>query len=279
MNHDLLMEFRKYPRLPMFYLLPREIVDRINLLEFPRNPHEVLRNPHWQEVYNSDYFLLALTDTWAWMMWQFLEIRGGMESYSGYDPFWIMAHALQLWQDLLCKLGATTDKLAACPKDAVIPYCSMDEASIWCENLAKLFWSDTELKMAEVREIVESHRAHEDYDARYSNIKKDFHRHYYHTRSKRVKMVSLEACVEDDEHHIHEIADPSSGFEEGVMAEDFCQRFKERLSPKDMEILELRAQGFTYEKIAEKLGYKGHSGVIKRMQAITKEFVKYEEEQ
>jgi chromosomal replication initiation ATPase DnaA len=34
-----------------------------------------------------------------------------------------------------------------------------------------------------------------------------------------------------------------------------------------------------YEEIAERLGYKNHSGVIKRIQAITKEFIKYEEEQ
>lgn len=216
MNDNLIAEFSKYPRLPMFYLLPQKIVERINLSDFPRNPHVVINNPDWQEVYHSDYFLLALTDTWAWMMWQFLGIRGGMESYSGYDPFWIMAHALQLWQDLICKLGATTDKLADCPENASIPYYSMEEASIWCENLALLFWNDTELRMKGIREVVESNRAHEDYDARYSNIKKDFHRHYYHTRSKKVKMVSLEACMEDDEHHIHEIADPTSGFEDSV---------------------------------------------------------------
>ena len=30
---------------------------------------------------------------------------------------------------------------------------------------------------------------------------------------------------------------------------------------------------------ADKLGYKTHSGVIKRMQEITRAFIKYEEEQ
>ena len=44
-----------------------------------------------------------------------------------------------------------------------------------------------------------------------------------------------------------------------------------------MAILELRVEGFTYEEIAKELGYKNHSGVIKRMQAITKAFIQYEE--
>jgi len=45
-----------------------------------------------------------------------------------------------------------------------------------------------------------------------------------------------------------------------------------------MKILELRVEGFTHAEIADKLGYKNHSGVIKRMQSITREFVKYEEQ-
>jgi DNA-directed RNA polymerase specialized sigma24 family protein len=85
--------------------------------------------------------------------------------------------------------------------------------------------------------------------------------------------------MEDDEHGIFDIEDKSANFEENIISEDFCQRFKVRLSEKDMKILELRVEGFTYEEIAEKFGYKNHSGVIKRMQAITKEFIKYEEEQ
>jgi DNA-directed RNA polymerase specialized sigma24 family protein len=112
-----------------------------------------------------------------------------------------------------------------------------------------------------------------------TNVRKDFLRKWYHTRSKNVQTVSLEACLEDDEHGIYEIEDTSGDFQDRVAGEDFCQRFKARLSPKDMEILGLRVEGFTYEEIADKLGYKNHSGVIKRMQAITKAFIKYEGEQ
>jgi DNA-directed RNA polymerase specialized sigma24 family protein len=119
----------------------------------------------------------------------------------------------------------------------------------------------------------------EDFERRDTNVRKDFLRRWYHTRSKKVKAVSLEACMEDEEHGIHEIEDISSSFEDSVVAEDFCQRFKARLSEKDLEILELRVLGFTYEEIADKLGYKNHSGVIKRIRSIAKAFEKYEERQ
>ena len=60
--------------------------------------------------------------------------------------------------------------------------------------------------------------------------------------------------------------------------EDFCQRFKATLSPKDMAILELRVEGYGYQEIADKLGYKTHSAAVKRMEAIKRRFIQYEEE-
>lgn len=80
--------FKGHEPLMMFYLLPEEVVARTELTDFPRDPYEVLNNSKWREVYESDYFQLVLADTWAWLIWEHLGIRGGMEQYSGYDPFW-----------------------------------------------------------------------------------------------------------------------------------------------------------------------------------------------
>ena len=93
------------------------------------------------------------------------------------------------------------------------------------------------------------------------------------------KTVSLESCLEDEEHPVYDIEDESANIEDTVVAEDYYQRFKDRLSSKDMEILQMRVDGFTYEEIAKTLGYKTHSAVLKRMQSIQKAFIKYEEEQ
>ena len=61
-------------------------------------------------------------------------------------------------------------------------------------------------------------------------------------------------------------------------SEDFCQRFKATLSQKDRAILELRVERYTLEEIADRLGYKTHSAVVKRMEAIKKRFLRYEQE-
>ena len=133
--------------------------------------------------------------------------------------------------------------------------------------------------MQPILDAVREMPCHEDFEEWDTNVRKDFMRKWYRTRSKKVQTVSLEACTEDDDHGIHEIEDVSSRFEESVVADDYCQRFKDRLSDKDIRILGLRADGFTHKEIARIAGYKNHSGVIKRIQAITKAFIRYEEEQ
>ena len=92
-------------------------------------------------------------------------------------------------------------------------------------------------------------------------------------------MVSLEACMEDDNHGIHEIAADIGDIAEIATGNDFAERFIARLSVRDREILELRLQGYTYQEIGERLGYKNPSGAIKRMQVIAKMLRKYEDEQ
>ena len=109
-------------------------------------------------------------------------------------------------------------------------------------------------------------------------IKRRGNLEFIEERSKVSDVVELEACIEDENSGIHEIADPAGDFTMQVEAEDFCQRFKATLSDKDMEILELRVEGQTYEEIADRLGYKNHSGVVKRMEAIKKRFIQYEKD-
>ena len=124
-------------------------------------------------------------------------------------------------------------------------------------------------------DIVQEMPCDEDFEKWGTNACKDFLLRWYHTRSKRVQTVSLEACIEDENSGIHEIADPARDFTMQVEAEDFCQRFKATLSDKDMEILELRVEGQTYEEIADRLGYKTYIGVIKRVNAVKKKLQKY----
>ena len=102
--------FRGHEPLMMFYLLPEEIVKRAKLDDFPRDPYEALDNPEWRKTYESDYFQLVLSDTWAWLIWEHLGVRGGMEQFSGYDPFWMLAHAYSMWMRVFQAMGLTAER-------------------------------------------------------------------------------------------------------------------------------------------------------------------------
>jgi len=53
-----------------------------------------------------------------------------------------------------------------------------------------------------------------------------------------------------------------------VVSRATVEQFKATLSEKDMAMLEMRMQGYALEEIAGKLGYKNHSGVLKRIRKI-----------
>ena len=119
--------FRGHEPLMMFYLLPEEVVARTELTDFPRDPYIILDDPKWREVYGSDYFQLALCDTWAWLIWDYLGIRGGMQKYSGYDPFWRLAHAYNMWMLVFMAMGLTAEKYFDLEPGDLLRYLSHEE--------------------------------------------------------------------------------------------------------------------------------------------------------
>ena len=112
----------------------------------------------------------------------------------------------------------------------------------------------TEQGWQPILDVVRELPCHEDFEPYGSRVHRDFHRKWYHTRSKRAQMVSLDECLADESHSIHEMVAGSTEIAESIAAEDFAARFKARLSEKDMAILELRVKGYTYDEIADKLG-------------------------
>lgn len=101
---------------------------------------------------------------------------------------------------------------------------------------------------------------------------------WYHTRSKKAEF-SLEGYKEhlmeayDDDGW--EVPDPVSDFEDEVVENVDVQRFMATLSEKDRNILQLRQDGYTLQEIADKLEYKTHSAVLKRINKIGRQYEKY----
>jgi len=265
--------------LPFVYLLPEDTIAKCPTLQtLPRKVREVVYDENMMAIVESDIFLKEIMEAIAALVFPHFGFRGWKEDYAEFSPIWRLAYDLPLWvKTLEREIGWGLQSLFLIPSSTVIPFFNPDYIKdvigrLVQRGIAEDGWQTT-------LDVVREMPCDEDFERRDTNVRKDFLRKWYHTRSKRVQTVSLEACMEDQEHGIHEVEDVSSSFEDSVVAEDFCQRFKVRLSEKDMRILELRVEGFTYEEIADKLGYKNHSGVIKRIQSITKAFVKYEEEQ
>jgi len=256
------IHFRGHDPLMMFYLLPEEVVARTELTDFPREPYTALDDPDWRKVYESDYFQLALSDTWAWLVWDYLDVRGGMEQYSGYDPFWRLAHTYSLWMQVFRSMGLTAERYFAniAPGDqmAYLPY---EEAADMIRIMVGHYIASTNFRLW--HDVVKEHRAHEDYDSRRSSVKMDFHRQWYHSRAK-VKVLDF---IQVDE--------PSYYPYDGIDSRLDVERFTSRLDDKNQKIVKLLLAGYTQVEIAQKLGFANHSGVNKRIKKIGAEFKEY----
>ena len=92
--------------LPMFYCIPREIVQQRPIyLQLPRCPYEVLRTDKYDKIVNDDAFLETIWDAYALCIWQYLPIpdkdeghklmTGSIYNYSGNFPLWRVSYMIQ----------------------------------------------------------------------------------------------------------------------------------------------------------------------------------------
>lgn len=264
--------FKGFYYLPLFYMIPDEIAVKRGLADFPRYPDVAVTDEKWRAVYNSKQFQTALLDTWGWMMWQCLGIRGGVDNYSKNDPFVIMTFSLPMWAALLAEMGVNTDFLAAQEPNTETPLLTMEMAVHNCTQIAKMFWKHPRFKMQEVFKIVQEHRDHRDYSAMPSHVKMDFQRKYYHTRAK----TKVEPIIGEDEEIIFAPYTPNEFAE--VETRIWFDGFLKRLNEKDKNIIRLLEQGYTQDEISKILCYANHSGVCKRIKYIRKEFEKFRQE-
>ncbi len=264
--------------LPLAYLLPHDLLIRCpTLRKLPRSMGALNASPEWGEVIQSDAFLNEVMDAVASLAFPHFGFGGWKEHYTGWCPVWRLSYALPLWaKGVEWERGWGLQSLFSLPPDFEIPFFDPEDVKTVMGTVVRQ--TIEEQGWGPMLEAIREMPCDEDFESWDTNVRKDFLRKWYHTRSKRVQTVSLEACMEDEDSGIHSLLDPAGDFTGQVEGEDFCQRFKATLTEKDMAILELRMEGYGYKEIADKLGYKNHSGVIKRMEAIKKQFIQYENE-
>ena len=114
--------------------------------------------------------------------------------------------------------------------------------------------------------------AHEDFatTANTNFDKVDFNRQWDHTRTRVGELESLDQ-MEDIEHKTPELAtefsedDPQAQLE---MVETIKEFYAFLGDETDIKIFKLKANGYTQKQIAERLGFKTHSAVGKRLKKI-----------
>ena len=263
--------------LPLVYFLPEEMFVRCpTLRQFSRCFGEVAKSERQIDLIKTDGFFGDILDATAALAFPHFGFGGWKEHYTGNSPIWKLSYALPDWARLLeSEIGWGLQALFNVPSTAYIPFMSAEYVKKVFGQIVKRYVAEENLQP--VFDVIKQMPCDEYFEKWNTNVRKDFLRKWYHTRSKRVKMVSLEALQEDEHGGVYENVADNTNIAEDVSAGDFARRFKKSLSMRDMEILELRVVGLTYQEIADKLGYKNHSGVVKRMQAIKKSFVEYEE--
>lgn len=235
-------------------------------------------SPEWRRILLSQQFPSEIMDAVASMVFPHLGFGGWKEHYTANSPAWRLSYALPLWAKGVERVwGWGVQKLFRLPPNFEIPFFEADDVQAMMKQVVEQTIGEQDWRP--MLEAVREMPCDEDFEKWDTYVRKDFLRKWYHTRSKCVRTVSLEACMEDKDSKIHSLPAPEGDVAEQAAEKDFCNRFKAALPERDRTILELRGEGYGYQEIADKLGYKTHSAVIKRMEAIKKRFVRYENEE
>ena len=266
--------------IPAFLMIPNCLLEKTNkeMRTLKRVPRDLFLDPETIRRVESDNFLQVVIDCYAYVAWPYLKLGKNMEDYSGYDPGWLVAHAAPLWIDALEDLELLPDAGAfyrawQTDPDTEIGFCSMEYMSaVMRLAVQKVMVED---RYPAFFEVVQQHRCFEDYDRRHSRVKIDFWRRWYHTRTKHPLTASVDVIksMGVEPHAMQSNTDHE--FEDAVWSSYEVERFMQRLSETDRQILNLRMQKRPFAEIAQRLGFKTRSAVLKRIRKIGKAYERF----
>ena len=112
--------------------------------------------------------------------------------------------------------------------------------------------------------IAHKHLTHEDFSSKITPDSINFYKQWTKQWAKSDTPVKEMLSLDDEKLDLH--TSIQADFITHTLFDDFCAT----LDDTNKTILRMRMDKFTYKEIAEKLGYKNHSAVLKRMKKITK---------
>ena len=275
-------KFKNAQFIPGFYFIPESFLLKCGqeLYSFPRDFNQLMVDGDALNMVASDLFTECISDCYAYMAWPYLcpEIPY-MEIFSGDSPSWRLAHAAGIWIEELTIVGLlpTFETLFHKPKENLyFGFVPIEDVSLFMSIIVPMAVKRHDIQI--LLDTEKEYRCFEDFDYRESHQKTDFYRKWYHTRTKHPQ-ISLEGYQEQMKEYYDdidwEVPDPVSSFEEEVETRVDVNRFLSTIDDKDKQILQMRAAGYTTQEIADRLGYKTHSAVVKRIKKLGKAYQKF----
>lgn len=273
--------YRNLWLIPAFYFLPYRALKACDewVFQIPRNPKHILDNPKAIELIESDRFYYTVRSLYRFYTWYFVDAGTNIYVYSGNEPAWLLCSHIEYWIEVLQELNVLPKMEDLLSGNSDMEFgCTPD----W--KFKMILYNATRyllLKHPNFKGIVEAskeYRCIEDFNKKNTLAKQNFIDQWYHRRTNHPD-VSLESLRKEYENEYGEtsfdIEDKSINIEEDTVSQVQVENFLNTLSEKDREILQLRMVGMKYEEIAEQLGYKTHSAIIKRIRKIGKAYQQY----
>ncbi len=266
--------------LPFYYFIPEDIIKAHSkrFQSIPRNPQNVFKDMEMIEYIESAPFAVEIADIISAAVWYFFDIHASSNAYSIYEPIWNLTYISDWYLTALTKAYYIYPTAYLFHKiDYDLPYTNWAVYQMgFMEIIPQVA---EEHRLLPIIDYVKKHRCFEDFqEDRESKYKTAFMDQWYHRRTKHPEVIISEIqgpFDEDEGQYTYELADPNSRFQEDAENEVMIESFLSRLNEKDKQILQLRLDNYTYEEIAEMLGYKTHSAVVKRIKRIGEAYQKY----
>ena len=188
--------------LPLVYIIPYEMIFQYpTLCKISRCMGDLAEKPEeTNAIINSDQFLNEIMDAVSALAFPHFGFGGWKEHYTGYCPVWQLSYVLPLWAKLLEEeTGWGLYRILHIPSTDIIPFFDPVFIRDVMERVVKR--AIAEQNWQPILDVVKEMPCDEDFESWNTNVRIDFIRKWYHTRSKKVRSVSLEECLEDGEDH------------------------------------------------------------------------------
>ena len=275
-----IVEYVNSELIPGFLFLPMEILECFppEAMRISRRVQDLLWDPKTIAIVESSFFENVVACGFSMLSWHAMgQPEETPESYSFDDPAYLFSSTPSIWILMLEKLDYIKDAeewaILFSRFDIILGFLTMDFVVSVMEHYVPLIMD--QFHMRETIRIARENPCHEDFSRAMSTQKRDFLRKWNHSRAK-TEVLSLDALQQDAEAQQSSLrwepADLEPSIEEIALDRVVADQFLDTLSETDRKILEMRNLGYNLTEISEKLGFKTHSAVQKRIQKLGRGF-------